>query len=118
MVDAQNQSRFLGWVEFHRRNPGVFDLFVAFARQARAARGSRRVGARMIGERIRWQSLISVDATDKQYQLNDHLWPYYARLAMAICQDLAGAFERRDQRFDASDEEIVAAHSTTVGGAA
>jgi hypothetical protein len=33
---------------------------------------------------------------------------------MAICPDLAGAFERRDQRFDASDEEIVSAHRAEV----
>ena len=103
-------DRFSAWVEFHRRHPAVFDLFVSFARQARAARNGGRIGARMIGERIRWHSMVDVQSTDGEYRFNDHLWPYYARLAMAIHPDIAGAFERRDERFDATDEEIVAVH--------
>ncbi len=42
---------------------------------------------------------------------------YYARLAMALHPELEGAFERRDQRFDATDTQILAAHSREVVGA-
>jgi hypothetical protein len=112
-------DRFSAWAEFHTRHPAVFDLFCKFARQARAARGSARIGARMVGERIRWHSFVDVESTDGEFKFNDHLWPYYARLAMAVHADLAGAFERRDERFDATDDEIVAVHrGNAVGGPA
>ena len=102
-------SRFAAWSAFHNANPAVFDLFVKFARQARAARPGA-IGARMIGERIRWATRVEVVRFESEVKFNDHLWPYYARLAMAIDPDLAGAFDRRDTHFDATDEEILAAH--------
>lgn len=110
------ESRFEAWVEFHRANPAVFEAFVSFARQARAA-GAVKIGARMVGERIRWHSTVDARPTDGQYRFNDHLWPYYARLAMALYPELEGAFERRDQRFDATDQQILAAHAREVVGA-
>jgi hypothetical protein len=36
---------------------------------------------------------------------------------MALYPELEGAFERRDQRFDATDTQILAAHSREVVGA-
>lgn len=110
-MDAVDQGRFLAWAAFHRANPHILALFVRFAREAIAARPGR-VGARMIGERIRWATRVEVERTDREVRLNDHLWPYYSRLSMSLFPELRGAFERRDERFDATDAEILAAHKS------
>ncbi len=79
---------------FHRDNPEVYRLFLQFARQAKAA-GRERIGARLIGERIRWQT--TVETSDPDFKVNDHFWPFYARLAMREHADLEGLFETRDR---------------------
>ena len=98
-----SNGRFQRFCEFHRDNPTVWALFKQFAYQARST-GRERFGARMIGERIRWYTLIETNSTD--YKLNDHYWPYYARLLMLADDRFKGFFERRDTRFDATDEEL------------
>ena len=108
------ESRFEAWVEFHRANPAVFDIFLEFSRRARA-RGVKRLGARLIGERIRWH--IAVETTDHEFKLNNNHLPYYSRLAMLVSPELEGVFSRRDTHFDATDDEILAAHSRQVVGA-
>ncbi len=102
--------RYDRWRDFHRANPQVFNLFEHFARQALNKGHRKRFGARMIGERIRWYTSIETSGDD--YRLNDHYWPYYARLLMLLFDEFAGFFEIRNERFDATDAEIVAAHRT------
>lgn len=67
----------------------------------------------MIGERIRWFTSVETNATD--YRLNDHYWPYYARLLMGTDESFAGFFETRDRSFDATVDEIVDAVSVPQG---
>ncbi len=91
----------------------MFELFLRFAHEARRA-GCRRLSAREIGERIRWYANVDVKRQpDARGQLgpklNNNFFPYYSRLAMLTDRKLAGLFERRDARFDASDEEILQA---------
>lgn len=104
------RDRLTAWREFHRANPQVFALFVRFSKEARKQRG--RFGARMIGERIRWYT--QVETNGDEYRLNDHWWPYYARLAMLTEPDLAGFFETRGARFDATDSDLLEAHGGTT----
>lgn len=101
-------ARFDAWRVFHRDNPEIFRLFLRFARDAKAA-GRERFGARVIGERIRWYVQVETQSRDG-FKINDHFWPYYSRLAMLTEPELAGVFETRDARFDATDKEILAAH--------
>lgn len=109
------QQRFDAWRRFHAANPQVFELFVRFALEAKAS-GRKHFGARIIGERIRWYCNVET-ITEKPFKTSDHSWPYYSRLAMALHPDLAGVFECRGSRFDASEAAILAAHreSQTVG---
>ncbi len=58
----------------------------------------------MIGERIRWYT--AVETTDDDFKINDHHWPYYARILMLSYPEFGGFFEIRDARFDATDEEL------------
>ena len=94
-------GRFERWLEFHRANPSVYELFRSFAMQAVNA-GMRRLGARVIWERIRWYVHIETNTAD-EFKLNDHYTPYYARLLMLREPQLAGVFSRRDARFDVDD---------------
>lgn len=104
-----HRQRFTAWSAFHRDNPQVFEMFLRFARQAKAA-GRERFGARLIWERLRWHSSIEL-RSDDPWRLNDHHVGYYSRLAMLLYPDeLGGVFERRDNRIDASDAEILTAH--------
>jgi hypothetical protein len=96
-------ERFTAWKKFHRSNPQIYRYFVRFAEQA-LYNGRSRIGARMIGERIRWYT--SVQTNDPIYKINDHHWPYYARLLMLTDERFAGFFQRRDENFDATDEMI------------
>lgn len=104
------QARYHAWRDFHRDNPHVFALFVRFALEARKYRD--RFSAHAIGERIRWHSMV--ETSGEPYKINDHAWPYYARLAMLTYPDLDGFFVRKDARFDATDEEILQAHMEAI----
>lgn len=106
------KPRFSAWKNYHLGNPEVFDLFLAYTRQALAA-GRRRIGARLIGERIRWFANVERSAGE-EWTINNNYWPYYARLAMLVDESLRGMFSRRDTNFDASDEEILEVHEDTV----
>lgn len=109
---TESGSRFEQWVSFHSQNPTVFDLFRRFANEAAAA-GRTRLGARMLGERIRWYT--SVETVGSAFKINNNHWPYYARLLAAIDSKFAEFFSFRDERFDATPEEILLAHTESFG---
>lgn len=83
------------WHKFHRENPRVWFLFERFALEALRSCGSRRIGARMVWERIRWETRVAVDLPGDSPKLNDHLVPYYAREFVRVHPRHAGAFELR-----------------------
>jgi hypothetical protein len=106
------QTSFNAWRNYHISHPEVFYLFLGYARQAHDA-GGKRIGARLIGERIRWFANVERRGDD-DWLINDHYWPYYARLAMLVDDRLQGIFSRRDTKFDATDEEILEVHTDTL----
>jgi hypothetical protein len=97
--------RFEGWKKFHSDNPVVYEYFLRFALDAIEA-GRTRFSARAIGERIRWYTQI--ETNDPDYKINDHYWPYYARLLTGTDERFASFFVLKSTRFDSSIEEIVA----------
>jgi len=105
---TESGSRFKQWQSYHSQNPTVFDLFRKFANDA-ANSGRTRLGARMIGERIRWYT--SVETVGSVFKINDHHWPYYARLLAAIDSKFSEFFSFKNERFDATSEEIILAHT-------
>ena len=102
-----DRQRFEAWKEYHRDNPRVWRIFQHFAEQALTS-GRDRMGARMIGERIRWYTTI--ESSDAEFKINDHHWPYYARLLAGTDERFDGFFVFKDKRFDATVGEIVEAH--------
>lgn len=61
---------------FHEQNPEVFQLFARFALEAARA-GRRRIGAKAVWERIRWENPVATNG--KPYRLNNSFTAWYAR---------------------------------------
>ena len=80
------------FMAFNACNPHVLDLFIRFAREAKAA-GRKRIGAKMIAERIRWETTVAT--LDADYKINNNHVSRLARLAMQREPDLAGMFKTR-----------------------
>lgn len=60
-------------------------------------RGRRHYSARTIGEWMRHETAMRQAAGSEPWKLNDHYWPYLARLYMLINPERAGFFEVRRQ---------------------
>lgn len=88
------------FIEFHKANPEVYDLFERFTFEAIDS-GMNKIGAKFIFERIRWEIMIATKgagycvATKKTLKLNNNFTAWYARLFMAKHRKYVGLFERR-----------------------
>lgn len=89
LFDLTIQERF---EEFHERHPEVYASLVQFTREA-VKRGKRRIGIRLIWERVRWY--VEIEQGDAEFKLNDHFHSRYARLIQQQEPDLYGVFETR-----------------------
>lgn len=78
---------------FDRENPHVYELFVRFSRQA-LGRGHRRLGAKSIIERMRWE--ITIESTDLDFKINNNYAPYYSRKLMAEFPQFKDFFQTRE----------------------
>lgn len=84
------QERFIA---FHERNPVVLAKLVELARYAKS-RG-KRVGIRLLWERLRWSLFIEQDPHE-DFALNDHFHARYARLIVETYPaEFQGYFEFR-----------------------
>lgn len=83
---------------FDRENPHVFQMFIKYARQAKA-RGYERFSAKAVFERLRWYMAFETESND-QFKLNNSFTAYYARKAIAEFPEFEGFFELRERRHD------------------
>lgn len=77
-----------------RENPDIYRLFCRFAWEAIAA-GRQRLGAKLIAERIRWESLL---AGNDGFKCNNSYVAFMARRFMQENPDHDGIFETRTKR--------------------
>lgn len=80
---------------FHADNPQVYHTLVRLARHVKE-RGRRRVGIRMLWERMRWELFLQTETND--FKLNDNYTSRYVRLIAEREPDLAELFETRKLR--------------------
>lgn len=81
--------------EFHSRNPQVYALFREFAR--RAMDSGRRIGAKAIMERVRWE--VYMKSRDGEgFKINNSYTSRYVRLLIDEYPEFKGFFEMRDLR--------------------
>jgi len=89
---SKNELKF---EQFDRANPKVWEYFCRFALQA-ANRKRKKIGARLIFERIRWE--IFIVTNDEEFKINNNHAPYYARKFQAEFPEHAELFEIRKIR--------------------
>jgi hypothetical protein len=89
--------------QYHERNPQVWAMFRRFTLEAIRA-GRTRIGAKMIAERIRWETFIG-PAEGDDFKINNNFTAFYARRFMAEHPEHAGIFQTRASR---ADQEIAA----------
>lgn len=82
---------------FHQANPHIYQALATLARQFLAT-GHRRLGIKMLWERLRWEMAIHADTDDGAYHLNNIYTSRYARLLSEQEPDLHGCFELRELR--------------------
>jgi hypothetical protein len=93
---AREESYEERFAAFHAANPEVYATLLRLARRVVAA-GHKRIGIRMIWERMRWELTVEVEHAPDDFRLNDHMTSRYARL-LSQEPDLAGVFELRELR--------------------
>lgn len=81
--------------EFHAANPHVYEEFARFTREAIAA-GRKRIGAKLIFERLRWHTEIETRGED--FKVNNNYSAFYARLWMRNNPGHGDVFATRKQR--------------------
>jgi hypothetical protein len=82
------------FLEFHRNNPHVYHNIRVIAFQALAA-GRKKIGMKLIFERLRWEYYIATERSEAEFVLNNNYTSRYARLLMENEPELAGMFETR-----------------------
>jgi len=85
--------------KFDRDNPKVWESFVAYTFQAISA-GRTLIGAKMVTERIRWESFITTKGTP--YKINNNFTAFYARKFAETYPQYRNLFRTRESVADRS----------------
>lgn len=94
-VERKGKSIEDAFNEFHALNPHVYRNLRALALTA-ARGGRRRLGIRLLWERLRWEYFMKTSRPEGEFMLNDHYHSRYARMLMDKEPELAGMFEVRE----------------------
>lgn len=84
---------------FDRENPAVYNAFRQAARELVAA-GRTRIGAKMIVERLRWETRFGAPMSQRPYKINNNFTSRYTRKLIAQEPDLAPFIETRRIRIE------------------
>ena len=79
--------------EYHKDNPKVYDLFVGFAKEVKAANRDT-YSANSIFERIRWH--VDIETVGEVFKLNNNYRAYYARKMMNEYPEFKTFFRLRE----------------------
>jgi hypothetical protein len=91
----RHEVRRLVWEHFHRDNPQVYAMFERFALEAING-GMRKIGGRLIWERMRWELAIRTNGQD--YKLNNNFVPFYVRAFIARHPEHNRVFQLRSNQ--------------------
>jgi hypothetical protein len=89
---TETYQRYLAW---DAENPDFYSLFERFALELARA-GKTALGARLVGERIRWETTLQT--AGDEFKINDHFHPIYARRFMDDYPEFDGLFRTREVR--------------------
>lgn len=83
-------------MEFHRRHPEVWDLFVKFSFEM-IRRGYKNYSVNAIFERIRWEKDSVGGDGVTSFKLNNNYRAFYSRRFMRVYPEHEGFFRTRQQ---------------------
>lgn len=78
--------------EYMKANPKVYQMFAHFAWEAIMAMPGKVIGARMVWERMRWETDVRGDG---EYRLNNNAIPFLAREFMRRNPEVGEVFVTR-----------------------
>lgn len=90
-IDAETWARF---EEYFMGNPRVWTYFKRFAAYAKAH--NKKIGAKAIMERVRWECDFGEEASAGEFRVNNNYTSYYVRLLISQCPEFKGFFELRE----------------------
>jgi hypothetical protein len=77
MENFLKEPKEVKFQKFHDLNPKVYELYKKFALQLINA-GRKRIGSKMIIERIRWET--SINTKGEEYKINNDYTCFYSRM--------------------------------------
>lgn len=90
--------------QYDKANPQVWDAFIRFTKEAIAS-GHERLSAKLVVERIRWETLIDSRSDDGFKICNNHS-AYYARKFHKVFPEHEGFFRTRAVSAPSADETV------------
>jgi len=94
---------------FDRKNPAIYEMFERFAFFLIRDKKKKKIGAKMIMERIRWEKYI--ETTGDEFKINNNFTAHYVRKFIAKYPHLESYFELRKIR---NPEQIKNPKQTTL----
>ena len=94
-VKSSNLTIDEAFAEFHEKNPHVYRNLRHLALQA-VQSGRKKLGIRLLWERLRWEYFVNTDRPLGEFMLNDHYHSRYVRLLVQLNPALEGLFEMRE----------------------
>lgn len=89
-----NSRQYVRFLKYHVQYPQVYRWFEKFALQL-LNNGWKRIGSKMIIERIRWEIALNIK-DDRGFKINNDFTCYYSRLFMKNNPQHGECFETRE----------------------
>lgn len=86
--------------EYHKANPEIYRKFKHYAFELFTAKPTRRIGAQIIIERLRYDVYLNPDRLDDEFKLPNEFGPAYARMFMDDHSRYNGLITIRTSIFD------------------
>lgn len=105
-ISFKNKNIKEAFEEFHELNQHIYRNLRYLALLA-VKSGKKKLGMRLLWERLRWEYFVTTVTNEDTYKLNDHFVPHYARMLMEKEPRLNGVFETRELKNSDGKHRIV-----------
>jgi hypothetical protein len=93
LFEQSENSLYARFLHFHIKYPSVYIFFERFSLQLIQA-GRKKIGAKMIAERVRWECYTG-SKDEREFKINNNFIAYYARLFTDHHPEFQSYFEFR-----------------------
>jgi hypothetical protein len=103
MTEKSDRSAYERWKKYHLANPGFYEQFQKFAREAMNTHA--KIGARLICERMRWYH--QVEKGSYLYRVCNSFAAYYVRMLMLDQPEFRSLFNTKSLKSGVTDADII-----------